>query len=239
MAVCPKCGFDLAENQSECPRCGVILAKARPAPPRPVITEVPVVPEIPATPSPPPQVQPVMELRGDATKLRILAASIDNVFATLAGFLIGAFYGRMLGPFQPAEIPITWSELPLDPSATGWLFVGMGYLAYFFVLESVWGTTLGKGLLGLRVARLDGKPVGLSEAWWRTLTRIFELNPLLLGAIPGGLTIVKSKRRQRLGDMIAGTVVVSRALALAFAAGQAHRQEGLGGIGGGESRRIT
>lgn len=160
------------------------------------------------------------------TKFRILAASIDNLFALIAGFLAGAFYGRMLGPFQPIETATAWSELPLDPSATGWLVVGTGYLTYFFVLESVWGSTLGKGLFGLRVARLDGKPVGLSEAWWRTLTRIFELNPLLLGAIPGGLTIVRSKHRQRLGDMIAGTVVVSRALALAFAAGQAHHKKG-------------
>lgn len=224
MAVCPKCGFDLVEDRSECPRCGVILAKARPAQPRPVVTEVLVIPEVPATPSPLPRVpQPVTELRGNVTKFRILAASIDNLFALIAGLLPGAFYGRMLGPFPRAEAVNAWSELPLDPSATGWLVVVMGYLAYFFVLESVWGSTLGKGLFGLRVARLDGKPVGMTEAWWRTLTRIFELNPLLLGPIPGGLLIVRSKHRQRLGDMIAGTVVVSRAMALAFAAGQAHR----------------
>lgn len=32
MAVCPKCGSNLAGNELECPGCGVILAKARMSP---------------------------------------------------------------------------------------------------------------------------------------------------------------------------------------------------------------
>jgi uncharacterized RDD family membrane protein YckC len=41
------------------------------------------------------------------------------------------------------------------------------------------------------------------------LLRILEVNPLLIGALPASIAILSSKRRQRIGDMLAGTVVVS------------------------------
>ena len=230
MAACLKCGFDLAENQSECPRCGVIVAKARPARPQPAVVDIPVTTsKAPTAPSPAPQVEPVRELRGNATKLRIFAAGIDNLLATIVGFFITSSLVRAMPPGAADPIVIDGRELPPDPYGSGWLIVAFGYLAYFFVLEGLWGTTPGKRLFGLRVVRLDGKPVGLWAAGCRTLLRIFEANPLLFGEIPGGLAILWSKRRQRIGDMIAGTVVVSRNQLAAVQ--QAHRPESLAAEG--------
>jgi uncharacterized RDD family membrane protein YckC len=100
-------------------------------------------------------------------------------------------------------------QVPFDPSGR-WLLFSFGYLGYFFVQEWIWSTTLGKLLFGLRIVHLDGRPAGLWAAGWRTLLRLFEVNPFLLGYLPGGLAIVRSKRRQRVGDMIAETVVVRR-----------------------------
>lgn len=37
MVACPKCGFNLVEDEIECPRCGVIIAKARPRPSRSMV----------------------------------------------------------------------------------------------------------------------------------------------------------------------------------------------------------
>jgi len=192
MAVCLKCGFDLAGNESECPRCGVILGKARP--PR----VQPIVPEAPAITSPAPHAGAATVLKGNATKVRLFAAAIDNFVAILVCLLIA-------------------TQFKLADSVAGRsAFASLAYLAYFFVQEGSCGTTLGKRVFGLRVARLDGGPAGWTEAWWRTVLRLLEVNPLFLGAIPGGLVIAWSKRRQRLGDMVAGTVVVSRnTLALA------------------------
>jgi hypothetical protein len=43
----------------------------------------------------------------------------------------------------------------------------------------------------------------------RTLLRVIEVNPILLGALPAGIMLLVTKRRQRLGDLLAGTVVIS------------------------------
>jgi uncharacterized RDD family membrane protein YckC len=42
----------------------------------------------------------------------------------------------------------------------------------------------------------------------RTLLRIVEVNPLLFGGLSAGLSIAATKRHQRLGDILAGTLVV-------------------------------
>lgn len=67
------------------------------------------------------------------------------------------------------------------------------------------GRTPGKRLLGLRVVRADGAPVGLGEALVRNLLRAVELP---LGYAPGVLAVALTARRQRLGDLAAGTLVV-------------------------------
>jgi uncharacterized RDD family membrane protein YckC len=38
---------------------------------------------------------------------------------------------------------------------------------------------------------------------------LVEANPLLLGGLPAGIAILASERNQRLGDLAAGTLVVS------------------------------
>lgn len=188
MNACIKCGFDLAGNDSECPNCGVITAKARSARPRPTVTA-----EGPTIKSPANHHAVAMpDLKGNATKQRLFAAMIDNAAAMLGCLWIASRFHRDYSPADSAVVAV------------------LAYLAYFFVQEWIWCTTLGKRAFGLQVVRLDGERVGGLEAGCRTLLRIFEVNPLLLGAIPGGLAIAWSRRRQRLGDMMAGTVVVNR-----------------------------
>ena len=131
-------------------------------------------------------------LNGEATKWRLFAAGVDNFVASILCVLIAA-------------------KLPGELSAiTRWGVAAVGFLLYFLVQEAIWQATLGKRAFGLTVARLDGLSVGWREAGWRTVLRILEVNPLFLGAIPGGLAVTWSKRKQRLGDMLARTVVVRR-----------------------------
>src|SRR6185436_18483859 len=86
------------------------------------------------------------------------------------------------------------------------------YLAYFVVLEGLWSRTFGKFFQGLIVRKVDGTPCDWKAALIRGGLRIFEVNPLLLGGLPAGLVIIASARKQRIGDMLAGTVVVSNKL---------------------------
>ena len=83
------------------------------------------------------------------------------------------------------------------------------YLAYFFVFEALWSRTPGKYLFGLRVCQVNGSRCTLRSAMLRTLLRVIEVNPILFGALPAGIMLLVTKRKQRLGDLLAGTVVIS------------------------------
>lgn len=134
-----------------------------------------------------------MTIIGDASKARIIAASIDNLIALVLTMVAIAM-------------------LPEDfPTAKAVLFVVI-YLAYFVVLEALWSRTPGKFLQGLVIRKLDGSPCGLKAALIRGLLRVIEVNPLLLGGLPAGIAIITTERKQRIGDLLAGTVVVSNKL---------------------------
>jgi len=66
------------------------------------------------------------------------------------------------------------------------------------------GQTIGKRILSLRTICENGQPIGLSQALVRGLFRA-TIDMLYIGFF----VIMFSKRHKRLGDIIAGTVVVS------------------------------
>ena len=131
-----------------------------------------------------------MTIVGDATKARFLAAIIDNLIAIALMLSVVMF------------IPERF------PAIKGILILVM-YLGYFVVLESLWSRTLGKYFQGLVVRKLDGGPSNWKTALIRGTLRLIEVNPLLFGGIPAGLVVISSERKQRIGDMLADTVVVS------------------------------
>lgn len=88
------------------------------------------------------------------------------------------------------------------------LVVVATYLGYFFASEALTSRTVGKLLTGLKVVDFDGERCTLSQIGIRTLFRLLEVNPLLLGAIPAAASIIFSRHKQRFGDKFARTVVV-------------------------------
>jgi uncharacterized RDD family membrane protein YckC len=79
-----------------------------------------------------------------------------------------------------------------------------GYFAFF---ESVWnGQTPGKRWTKLRVITDSGRPLGAQGAILRNLMRIVDALPSLYAV--GIVTCLISKDSKRLGDFVAGTVVV-------------------------------
>jgi uncharacterized RDD family membrane protein YckC len=91
------------------------------------------------------------------------------------------------------------------------LLVFLIWSSYFVVFEWAWrGQTPGKRWLKLRVIREDGRPVTFWEVAARNLLRIFDMQFWFV--IPfysiGLISIFMSRRDQRIGDMVAGTVVV-------------------------------
>ena len=79
---------------------------------------------------------------------------------------------------------------------------------YFALFEWLWnGQTPGKRWMKLRVIREDGRPVTFWEAAARNLLRIFDMMPAPFYSI-GLVSVFVSERDQRIGDFVAGTVVV-------------------------------
>lgn len=78
---------------------------------------------------------------------------------------------------------------------------------YFNVFEWIWnGQTPGKRLLHLRVIKIDGSPVSGIDVLLRNLSRpIDTLGPM---GLIGLLMIFTSKKAQRIGDLMARTIVV-------------------------------
>lgn len=126
---------------------------------------------------------------GDASKFRLFAAMLDNGIAALVALVPAA-------------------KIPGLPDTARWVLAITLYLAYYFLQEGFFATSLGKRTFGLRVVRLDGRPSGWRESSLRTLFRVLEVNPLLFGGLPAGLTIVFNGKRQRLGDILARTLVI-------------------------------
>ncbi len=136
-------------------------------------------------------------LMGIKRPARYLAAQIDHLLSIGCAVATGAAAGEF----------VTHKSSDAFEGMLA-LSVPIVFLLYFFVFEWLVGATPGKLISGLRVRKLDGSRCGARSAFIRTVFRLFEANPLLLGGLPAAVIISASKSGQRVGDRIAGTVVV-------------------------------
>ena len=89
-----------------------------------------------------------------------------------------------------------------------YLVIFFAMWGYFLFFEAVWGgRTPGKRALGLRVLNDGGEPLSLQGSVLRNLIRILDLQPGVTG-MAGAASILFNRRAQRLGDLVAGTIVV-------------------------------
>ena len=125
---------------------------------------------------------------------RFTAALIDLVLKAvllLAVFLVSAILG----------------EIGVAIASIGSLVIYLGYDIAFEVLAR--GRTPGKQRTGLRVLRADGRSVDLLSSTIRNVVRLVD--GLLLLYLPGMVSILVTRRNQRLGDLAGSTIVVSEA----------------------------
>ncbi len=82
-------------------------------------------------------------------------------------------------------------------------------VAYFSLQEALFGATWGKLLAGLRVVDTGGRRPVLGAVLVRNIVRLVDAWPLLFSiGVIGIVAALTSPRRQRLGDRVAGTLVV-------------------------------
>ena len=104
---------------------------------------------------------------------------------------------------------ITWLGLLASPEdlvkATDlFMFIGI-YMGHVLAGELIWHRSLGKYLVGLEVVTLEGKAPAAGAMVVRNLVRVPEY---AVGVVL--LYLIMSERRQRLGDLLARTVVVAK-----------------------------
>jgi uncharacterized RDD family membrane protein YckC len=81
------------------------------------------------------------------------------------------------------------------------------YFGYFAIFEIFWnGQTPGKRATGIRVIKDTGRPLTVAESIARNLMRIVDWLPALYAV--GVTTALVTKQNKRLGDLVAGSLVV-------------------------------
>lgn len=103
-------------------------------------------------------------------------------------------------------------SLPFGISGVGGGFLLIGLFAlewlYPVAFEVFWrGQTPGKRILGIAVINDDLTPVTLGTSMVRNLLRTVDFLPLFY--LAGLVTMLSNRRFQRLGDLAAGTLVIS------------------------------
>lgn len=98
--------------------------------------------------------------------------------------------------------------LPDWVAITAFLILNLLLLfGYDIAMETLWrGRTLGKAAMGLRVVTVEGAPVRFRHAAIRSFLGLVDF--VGTGGVAGVITVLVSRRHQRLGDMVAGTLVL-------------------------------
>ncbi len=128
---------------------------------------------------------------------RAVAWAVDS--AIRAAILLALAVGVLVLSSAPA----------LGGAGTGVLLVGLFLLEWWYgaIFETLLqGRTPGKWLVGIRVVRADGAPGRVSDFVLRNLLRGVDFLPGMYGI--GVATMGLDDRMRRVGDLVAGTVVV-------------------------------
>jgi uncharacterized RDD family membrane protein YckC len=125
--------------------------------------------------------------------LRAVATIIDSALLLVVGYVLALFTGNTTATgFNLSGGPFFF-----------WLLIAIGY---YTVLEARSGQTLGKRLINLKVVKLEGAaPIDMQAAIVRNVLRLVDG---FLFYLIGAIAVWTSDKKQRLGDRVAGTIVV-------------------------------
>lgn len=140
----------------------------------------------------------VLDLRIARLASRGVAAALDTLiqFAVLFAVLVAVLLAGMDDPAQAAAILLGVFVL-----------VRVGYSTLFETLAR--GRSPGKMALGLRVVRDDGGPIRFRHALTRALAGVIvDFGPVLVWSVVAVVVSLCSTRSKRVGDFLAGTVVI-------------------------------
>jgi uncharacterized RDD family membrane protein YckC len=134
---------------------------------------------------------------------RFLALAIDTLIQSIF-YLITAFIFILSLPVGSSVF--TFLPRLLGPALAIFILFAI-YWGYFAFFETLWkGQTPGKRYAGIRVIKDSGRPINAFEAIGRNLMRAVDGLPGIYGV--GIVCMMCNRQSRRLGDFVAGTVVV-------------------------------
>jgi uncharacterized RDD family membrane protein YckC len=173
---CSKCGEELPEGTKFCPKCGTpVKLEARA---ETVVARF--------------ERDPYLQ---DHWIKRLIAYIIDSIIVGAAATILFAI---VLFPVLIGN-PFAFVNVFSFPFAMGLL-----YILYFPIAETMYGATLGKRLMGLKVVTKSGGKPSFEKAFIRNISKIHQV--LLLLDLIGGL-ITSTDLHQKYTDRIANTTV--------------------------------
>jgi len=202
--ICRHCGSPNADDAAVCARCGESLTSESQG-----MDEKGRTPrDAPSTPTPGLPQDPLPLLPNGSPAGHGPVGMGDRLLAVLLDTLLGVAFFAFVGMWYAAgREGLTEGGFSLTGAPA--LFVllvcmGAGFL-YYWLLEGWTGMTLGKAMVGVRVMMKNGTRPDMKASLVRNLLRIVDIIGVYL---VGFLVAILSKRRQRIGDHVAGTVVV-------------------------------
>jgi uncharacterized RDD family membrane protein YckC len=133
---------------------------------------------------------------------RCLAVLIDSIIQILGFVLLGLLVGwsKILDRFEFINVSVWFEAFAI--------FIAFSiYYGYFAIFESIWNVqTPGKRWTHLRVIHESGRPIAVPQAILRNLVRFVDQLPGIYAV--GLTTALISRQNRRVGDIVAGTVVV-------------------------------
>jgi uncharacterized RDD family membrane protein YckC len=145
----------------------------------------------------------------ESVELEFILAGIGNrAFALMIDYLI--WLTTLALVLFTAGVLFTQIPQTILTQVAPWFFafvlliVFFIYIGYFVFFETLWqGQTPGKRFVKIRVIQDNGMPISIQQATLRALLRLID-DSFFLGA----LLVIFNPKEKRLGDFIAGTMVI-------------------------------
>lgn len=150
---------------------------------------------------------PLYAQAGRALRRRLVALLVDTLVVTLLDAIVNWIFG-VARPTGGGTIALLSGGIGSVTTQTvaDWPWLTLLWLAYYALLEGLFGATVGKAIVGLRVTDLHGHRIGWKSATTRNLARIIDFFPVLY--LIGGTLALLTREHQRLGDRAAHTLVL-------------------------------
>ena len=134
---------------------------------------------------------------------RLIAGVIDHLL--IAGLFLLLMLGLWALGFSLDFLSRTMPMQLLALLMIGGFLIYWGYFTFFEMLMN--GQSPGKRRMKIRVVKEGGAPITFTDIVIRNLIRAVDALPVVYGV--AGICMFFTKRVQRLGDLAAGTVVIS------------------------------